>query len=870
MFSVTWCLCIAFATSSASAQLSTATARASDLTATAFLNMYCAGCHTGAEVEGDFRFSEEGLIDWDAEETTSMWEQVQTMVSRRMMPYPDDDQPTEPERQQFLKWLDQKLVQKGRLGGTVLRRLSRREYGNTIQSVFGFRKFAVSDDFPPDSTFQGFDNHGRSMVTAPGHLEALVNNAITVADRIFPQSQTAVKPEQTRLTPDDLVISYSSALQVDGAVRLASSGSNYRRNATWPTRFEAPVKGIYQVRVLAEAIQPPEGHVPEIRLGTMQDNRSVKGEVGLKSIAGSGVQELEFEVTLDIGQTVSFLYSNGPFRYDDKQDLEAFLTDFFARHPDIAAAWDKVGEPARGGSGWKQVQKELAKGNLPVRDYAPNSAKFDKLVKRLRAKNVNTGETLVYRFFEQGPAVAIHEVIIEGPIRILPTQEQIEQQEDRERFLNRWALAVNSEAIEARMEFLLAQIFRRPATNDEVQRYAEVVRHEANRSGVVDEGWHLALRSALISPSFLYRSIGDETEESAHHLACRLSYFLTSGPPDEELRRLAASDELLKPDVLRKQARRLISDTFVEDFCRQWLHLSVLDSLMPDARLMPDFTDQHRQSMSLEVTKTFGHVLRKNLPVIDLIAPDFVFCNTLLGLDIYELPEFQKQAKRKKVGYWSKVPVDPGGHHGGLLCMAAVTTATANGVDTQPVLRGVWMLENILGTPPPEPPDSVPALTPDTSAATTVKERLAAHMSDSNCATCHREIDPVGFVLENFDPVGRWRSHYPIYKTSGRGKKQKVTTEDGQRVDSTGILPDGTKLKDVTDLKAWLVNHPDQFARCLSEKLMTYATGRELSYRERTLIHDVVRSQRKTSPEGILRLEDLLLALVASDVFLSP
>lgn len=844
--------------------------QAVDSAANLFLSNYCAACHTGEFAEGDFIFSESSPINWNQPKKVEHWEQVHTMVSRKLMPYPDSDQPTEAERTKFLSWLDGRLIQHGRLGGTVLRRLSRREYTNTIRSVFGFRQFEVSDDFPPDSTFQGFDNHGHSLFTAPGHLEALVTNAVAVADRIFPQQPAVTTPTQTYLQAADLVISYSSAFPVDGTMRLASSGSNYRRNATWPTRFEAPVKGVYRIQVSAEAINPGQGHVPEIRIGTMQDNKSINAETGLQQLSPNGIHNVNFEVTLDEGQTVSLLYANGEFRYDDKQDLANFLTTFLAKHPEIAAAWDRVGQPARGGSGWKQVQLEIKKGNLSVKDYAAESPLLKKLVKRLSSKNVNTGETLVYRFFEEGPAIAIHKVTIDGPVKVLPSAAQGQEQQDRDKWMNQWSKAAGSDTTEARMQILLTKLFRRPATEEETRRYSNLVHQEAARTATDSEGWHLALRTALISPSFLYRSVGDEARMSADHLANRLAYFLTSGPPDETLVELANTGQITKAMVLKQQTRRLVSNAFVKDFSQQWLHLSALSSLMPDARLMPNYTDSHRDSMLLEVTKTFSHVLNKNLPVTDLIAPDFVFTNATLGSDIYQLPSFQNKKQKKRAGSWTKIPVDRTGHHGGLICMAAVTMATANGVDTQPVLRGVWMLENILGTPPPEPPDAVPALTPDTSAARTVKERLAAHMSEATCASCHREIDPVGFVLENFDPVGRWRSHYPIYEKTQKGKKQKVITKDGLLVDATGVLPDGTPLNSISDLKAWLLKHPEHFACCLSEKLMTYATGRELSYRERSIIREIVWKQQKTSADQQLAFKNLLVELVTSEVFLTP
>ncbi len=386
---------------------------------------------------------------------------------------------------------------------------------------------------------------------------------------------------------------------------------------------------------------------------------------------------------------------------------------------------------------------------------------------------------------------------------------------------------------------------------------------ELERTEDLNAALHLAIRTALISPEFLFRNITSDGPED-YQLASRLSYFLTSGPPDDRLFKTARSGELKTSTVLVKEARRLISDEFVHDFTTQWLGLGVVDNLMPDARLIKKFTGSHRKTMRAEVERTFRHVLDNNLPINNLIAPDFVFTEPLVGWEIYQLDKF-KPAKGRKPKYNKQlqlVDIPRHGRRGGLLGMPAVMMATANGVDTQPVLRGVWMLENILGTPVPDPPDAVPALTPDTTGANTPKERLAAHMASPNCAVCHRSIDPLGFALENFDPIGRWRDHYPKYID----EKRKAKRKDGALIDATGVFADGKKLKDVTDLKRLLSDDPELFARCVSEKLLTYATGRRLNFRERDMIRFIVRSQKRNN----YQFRDLLMALICTPVFQAP
>ena len=268
---------------------------------------------------------------------------------------------------------------------------------------------------------------------------------------------------------------------------------------------------------------------------------------------------------------------------------------------------------------------------------------------------------------------------------------------------------------------------------------------------------------------------------------------------------------------------------------------------------MPDpafgFTPYYVEMARDEIEHFFAEVLRENRPMTDFIDPDFTYTSTLFAKEVYGVDvaggKKESSAEERKL---RRVSLERGSRHGGLLGQSGVMMATANGVDTQPVLRGVWVLENILGTPPPEPPKNVPALTPDTRGATTPRELLAAHTKDAACAGCHQRIDPLGFVLENFDPVGRWRETWP---------------KSGKSIDSSGVLADGTEVADVAALKRWLARNIDQFSECLAEKLLTYATGRVPNYAERMEIERIVRANR-VKGNGF---RDLVIELIASETF---
>ena len=380
-----------------------------------------------------------------------------------------------------------------------------------------------------------------------------------------------------------------------------------------------------------------------------------------------------------------------------------------------------------------------------------------------------------------------------------------------------------------------------------MQQYLDIAKEHWAVGRTFDEGMHLLVRNALISPRFLYRSLGQGRLDE-HDLASRLSYFLTGGPPDPELVKLATRKRLSLE--LEETANRLMprhaTDTFVRDFTGQWLDTALLAEIMPDPkfRFTPYYVDMARS----EVEHFFAEMLRENRPISDFIDPDFTYTSPLFAHDVYRIQMDGNKPDTKLGRQLQRIELEKGGKVGGLLGLSAIMMATANGVDTQPVLRGVWMLENILGTPPPKPPNNVPALAPDTRGANSPRERLAAHQSETACAICHRKIDPLGFVLENFDPVGRWRTHWPASK---------------ERIDAMAVLPDGTKVDGVVDLKRWLVEHVDLFAMCLAEKIITYATGRVPNISERHEIEMIVASNKRNGSG----FRDLVLALIQSESF---
>ena len=825
-----------------------------------FLKRYCIDCHEPANAEGNLVLSG-AFIDWSLPGSITKWEKVQQMLSKQVMPPTDADQPADDLRNIMTSWLDKQLIQHSSIGGTPLRRLCAREYRNTVASVFQIPDFVLPNNFPPDKSADGFDNQGENLVVAGSHLQTLTETATLIADHFFLPPPTPPASRESIIRPDGLTISYSSACLIDGAMRLASSGTNLRRNATWPSRFSAPATGKYRVEVTASASD--NSPIPaELEIRSMVDVNSKSTILTKIDFKHGDPQTRRFEIQLERGETLTLRYANALLNYEDKNAYRNLLNDLFAKQPRLAAAWKAVGDPARGGNGWARVVEASQRSNLDVTPFAADETKRRAVVDSMVKNSVKSGETLVYRYFEEGPYLGIHQLGITGPIEVLPDKEERLRLARRAKLTQGLSNTGSRTDIESFFEPLLSKLFRRKVTATEIASYTDLAQREHEKTESLDRGLHLAIRTALISPAFLYRSIGPG-ELTENELASRLSYFLQSGPPDQQLRQLADQGKLDTPSVLASQARRLFtSPEFATDFTNQWLGLDAIDQIMPDRRLIQKFKPTFPVSMRTEVERTFQHVLNKNLPVNDLVTPNFLFTDEKIGWELYGLSEYKpvaKGEKRKIKKGMQLISVDRDARRGGLLSMPAIMTATANGVDTQPVLRGVWVLENILGNPPPDPPNAVPALTPDTRGTHTPKEQLAAHMASESCAVCHKDIDPLGFVLENFDPIGRWRDHYPRYLDRD-GTLKRV---NGPEIDPSGTLPSGESLADIRDLKRWLLNNPEPFARCISEKLLTYATGRHLNYRERRIVAEIVATQA----ENEYRFRDLLLELIDSDIF---
>ncbi len=412
----------------------------------------------------------------------------------------------------------------------------------------------------------------------------------------------------------------------------------------------------------------------------------------------------------------------------------------------------------------------------------------------------------------------------------------------------------------------IPRAFRRPVTETEVARYAGLVkaRHEGGQS--VEESLRTALTAVLCSPSFLFlleEAPAVRKSLNGPEIAARLSYFLWSSQPDEALIAAASSGKLETREGRLAEVRRLLADPraerLVHNFTGQWLRLRDINATTPDARLYPGFDEWLKVSMVRESEGFFRHLLTANLDITLCIDSDFAFLNHRLA-DHYHLPTEGLPWLEPVV-----VPLSPESPRGGILTQGAVLKVTANGTNTSPVIRGVWVLENLLGRKVPPPPPNIPGIEPDIRSATTIREQLDLHRSSASCQGCHQYIDPPGFALEGFDPVGVLRTHYRRFQVNPQhADKGWGVVVDGKPVDSSGTFASGDTFDGLASFQRLLLENPEPFARCLTEKLLTYALGRELGFSDHPGVRDIV-SDTRSRGNG---LRTLVEEIVASDLFL--
>ena len=829
------------------------------------LQNYCVDCHSADSIEGGINLDVTS-IDWSSQASVDLWHKVLVNSENNIMPPHDSEQPTPVERRVLANWIDHELSTHIKIGGTAPRRLNQAEYLKTLRGLVYLPDYELPPGFPGDSEVHGFDNIGEGLVMSPAHMAAYSKVASEIADLLYPQPREAVASKVQRGGVNDLVLSFSASAVKDGKLRLASKARDIMRSCTWPQQHQAKASGVYRITVDGSVFRPRDGDLPMIlEVRARQVSASERSVISnfrfLRDLEFSSEtgQSHTFEAELYRGETLSFRWKNAEFDHNDLKSTVKLMSEWFARDRRWLAAWQQAVFPKglkgraqistlRGLNGWNVINKAFDDPKLDMSQATMDSDETKELLRILSTVGGGThnlGDALCHYYFNHGPSLQIHGYTIEGPSKLVDSDIDKRYQRIAQQIAGSQKGDLSNEQYARRMlERFLPRAFRRPVSDQTLEAYLAIATEHWRQGHSLNEGMHLLMRNVLIAPQFLYRSLRSGKLDD-HDLAVRLSYFFTQGPPDDQLVGLANTGKLSGNEALRNQAMRLMptrrEHPLVQSFTGQWLDTRGLKSIMPDPKFK--FADREINIAKAEVELFFLEMVKDNRPVRDFIDPDFTWTAPYFAEKIYNLKEIEGRWDRPQ-----RVEFPRGGRHGGLLGMSAIMMATANGVDTQPVLRGVWVMENILGMTPPEPPEDVPALTPDTRGTTTPREMLVAHTKEASCANCHQHIDPLGFILENFDPVGQWRDEWP-----GTGKK----------IDASVVLADGTKIRDIVDLKRWLVHNEERFTTNLAGKLMVYATGRSLNYVEQKEVKSIVRNNL-VAEEGF---RDLIIDLVTSETF---
>lgn len=788
---------------------------------------YCIDCHNA-----DFQEAELDLEPFPTAaslvEDRGHWEKVLQRVEFGAMPPDDAAQPTEAERETLIAAIEGALYGSDcdldpKPGRVTIRRLNRAEYNNTIRDIFG-QDLRPARAFPSDEVGAGFDNNSDVLSLPPMLFERYMTAAEQIAAAVI-------------LDPDEIervdVERSGDSLHIVGEGRVGSFYKHFllKDSFAW-AEFSVPVDGQYRIRVAAAAPQPDRSPVT-LRVYN-QEGKPLK-TLEYKHAEGAGTHSHSFETTLTAGNHRLLL-----------AEVEVPKTEETADTGTTEDAEKANAEKANAEQ--KDAEKEGSEPSDQAEAIFAGAAKLDeKVIAEARARqgkplevsrNINHDEVhfSVKSISLSGPIGTPPQLIPEGHKRVIKAHPSKDTSV--------------AEAARPGMEWLLRRAFRGPVEASTVDAYLQLVEQAHSREKSFERAMRVGVASVLVSPRFLFRvevppkdaAPGDIVPLTDHQLASRLSYFLWSSTPDETLLKLADEGRLSDEAVLRQEVERMLADpkadALADNFASQWLGIRNLQTAEPDPERFKEFNDELREAMRQETRLLFLEIMRSDRSILDLLDADETFLNESLakhyGIEGVEGDHFRRVSLA-------------GTPRRGILTHASVLTLTSNPTRTSPVKRGKWILENVLGTPPPDPPPGVPELeeTASVDADASLREQLEIHRSDPTCASCHRMMDPLGLGFENFGVTGGYREM------------------DGRHpVDASGELPGGATFNGAIELIEILREHNgEQFARTATERLLTFALGRELRFDDRCVVDEIVEKSGE---------QNYRFASIATEIVLSP
>jgi hypothetical protein len=755
------------------------------------IGQYCTKCHNFEDYAGGIDL--EGISPDNIDAAPEIGEKVIRRLRAGMMPPVGEPRPDVATMQALATALENRIDSKAAIspGRPGIRRLNRAEFQNAIRDLLGLDVDAA-DYLPADDSSRGFDNQAGTLVVSPALLEAYVSTAGKLTRLAL--GTTAETSQTLYRVAEDANQNY----RLDGAPLATRGGITFTHQ--FPVDGEYAVK-IFPVTERGNFNARPFGGVDGEQLEVLVDNQLVKTfdwdqefavrRSGSGSDAGQVQPTLDLRLPLQAGPhtvTITFVASNFAPGLDMNNDFE-------------------------------------------------------------RGK-IETGRISGYTFYPH-----VDSVRIDGPFG----PGTAEHTPSRDRIFTCYPTAATDEETCARriLTGMAALAYRGYDTAEDIDELMAFFRQGRAGAGF-ETGVEIALQRMLASPKFIYRieeepegvKVGEPYRISDLDLASRLSFFLWSSIPDQELLSLAKENRLHEPEVLDAQVRRLLSDArseaMTQNFAGQWLTLRNLDAQEPVLDEFPDFDDLLRQSFRKETELLFDSLIREDRPLTDLLTADYTFVNERLALH-YGIPGI-KGARFRRVQLQGDQLV-----RAGILGKGAVLTVASQPGRTSPVMRGKWVLSNLIGVEPPPPPPNVPALEtkPSDAAGNTVqpsmREQMEAHRANPACQGCHRLMDPIGFALESFDAVGKFRRE-----------------ENGRPIDTAGTLYSGFELTRTGQLKDFLLQYKESIARNATEKMLTYALGRGMDYQDMPLVRKVQHEAAKDD----YRLQSLISAVVRSDAFL--
>ena len=819
-----------------------------------FLKQYCFECHGAKKQKADYRYDTLGTDLTDLH-TLEIWQGILDQLNLGEMPPQKKLQPPFEETAKVIEALTPVLRQaytarKSTGGQAVIRRLNKFEIRNTLRDLFhlnhpDFEPSVVSGlydfngngitaqktieptrSFQDDEEAEGFDTIGQQLVMSDFLLKMLIDAAeetIEMATHDKPEkpfeTETFTAPISLKSLHGDSLGKYQRA-KGDAYDEVFQRWDRYNRIG--PDKYLGGIRrpANYRITVEVSAHNPKKGAWGNwtVREGNLVHH-------------GRTSPDEPFEIGLYVQR---FEHQRGERHHrvarrtlpgDGKKRTFSFET------------W--IDDPWNAWIGWENGP--LFRHNafhILLEQWYPEE--YEKIDRKQKGFKKPVAEAL-FRKGYLGPTLRVHSFRIEPVSREWPPKSHT-------------ALYGNGSIEEVDLKKLFRafaeRAYRRPVTPEEVETFVDLAAQLEADGNSRQQAMKGAYAAMLCSPDFVYlRQEPGKLDDFA--LASRLSYFLWSSMPDEALMKLARAGALSNTSELKRQVERMLKDpkaaALIRHFPERWLKLYELGRMEPDKKGPYGHYFRVKDDLIPQVDAFFRDVLERNGPIRDFIDSDYTFLNNRLGELIY---------KQKVVGTNLRKVTLKDQRRGGLLTMPAIMTMTANGVDTSPIVRGVFVLENILGTPPPPPPPDVEPLSPDLRGVKSLKEQMALHRNQEACSSCHRKIDPMGFALESFDPIGRWRDHYPKVD-----KKAKQVAP----IDPSAILANGREIKDLIEFKAMLLEREPQVVHCLTEKMLTYATGRLLEAGDRGEVDRIISEMK---PNGN-RLRDLVHLVVQSELFLN-